>query len=142
MSLITSTQLDDFLPHRPPFTMVSGLLAYSKDTARTLLTIHEDNVLLEGNLFSEAGLLEFMAQSLALHAGYLAKDSNGESNAIGVIGAVKNFEVSQFPKVGEIIYCDIIILSEFMSMTLAEASVYDNNETLVAKAELKTARSE
>lgn len=142
MSLITSTQLDDFLPHRPPFVMVSELLTHSKDTARAFLKIREDNVLLEDNLFSEAGLLEFMAQTLALHSGYLAKDSNDEANAVGVIGAVKNFQVLHVPKVGETIYCDINILSEFMSMTLAEASVYDNNETLVAKAELKTARSE
>ena len=142
MPLITESQLNKYLPHRPPFVMVSELLEHTETTAKASLKITEDNVLIENDTFPEAGLLEFTAQTLALHSGYAVKDDESLSNAVGVIGAVKNYEVFQLPNLGETIYAEISIQSTFLNMTLAEAKIYNSTNILLATAELKTARSE
>ena len=60
--------------------------------------------------FTEAGLMENIAQTAAAGAGYVMLQSD-EEVAIGYIGAVKNLEVVALPNVGDIINTSVSIIN-------------------------------
>lgn len=67
----------------------------------------------------------------------LHKDVN-----IGFIGAVRNLEIHQLPRVGETIETCIEVLSQSFGLTLAHGEVRLTDGTLVAEGEMKIALSE
>src|ERR1700676_785962 len=62
------------IPQKPPFVMVGKLLYIDETNTRSSFRITNDNVFVKDNLFQEAGLLENIAQTAALRAGYLANE--------------------------------------------------------------------
>ena len=50
--------------------MVSSLLSVDERSARSSFTINIENVFVKNNIFQEAGLMENIAQTAALRAGY------------------------------------------------------------------------
>ena len=67
--------------------------------ARSGLTVCEDNIFVEEGALSECGLIEHIAQSAALRAGYMDR-SRGEKVRLGYIGAVNDLKVHALPPVG------------------------------------------
>src|SRR5215213_1809956 len=88
------------IPQRPPFVMIDQLVYRDEQTTRSRLLVREGNVLVENGIFSAAGLVEHMAQTVAAGAGYKAVQ---EAKAVqtGYIAAVKNLEISTLPQVGD-----------------------------------------
>ena len=107
------------IPQCPPFVMVDSLMSYHEKGVVGALTVCENNIFVEGTtqVFQASGLIEHMAQSVALYTGYQCylKD---EGNPIGYIGALKNIEIKRLPKVGEQILTTVEILQDFMGVTL------------------------
>lgn len=87
-----------YIPQRPPFVMVDNLLSCDETTIRTDFQISADNLFVCDGKFTEAGLMENIAQTCATRIGWLNKD---KPVRIGVIGSISNFEVLRLPKVGE-----------------------------------------
>ena len=63
--------------------------------------------------------------SAAARVGYLFTEA-GKPIPIGYIGSVNNFEIKEFPKVGETIFTNIEVLQEVMGITLIMAHCYIN----------------
>lgn len=59
--------------------MVDQLDFFANKSASTTFQVLADNVLVEKNHFSEAGLLENMAQTCAIHAGYSFAQKKNQS---------------------------------------------------------------
>jgi len=128
--------VEQLIPQKSPFVMVDGLFYYSDDKIVSGYTVPTDNLFVENNFFTAPGILEHMAQSVALHTGYqyyLKK----EQVPTGYIGAVKKAEFMSLPKVASHLVTTVNILHEIMGVTLVKAeTVLDGS--VIARSEMKT----
>lgn len=129
-------EISNLLPQKEPMLMVETLLHHTPTTAEVSLTIPDDNIFLENDTFLESGLIEHIAQSIALHKGY-TNFILQKSTPMGYIGAIKNLQLYQLPKVGDVIHTHINIINEFMDVTLVAAKTYREG-VLIAECEMKT----
>src|SRR5437763_606772 len=111
------------IPQKPPFVMVSKLLSVEGNCTRSGFCIEENNVFVKNHLFREAGLLENMAQTAALGTGYKAK-AESKPVAVGYIGAVKDLEIFNLPKVNDELFTETIIVNEILNVTVISGKVW------------------
>lgn len=142
MNLLDSEITDEsfllgLIPQRKPFVMIDKLLHFSEKKIVSGFTIPEEHVLTTNGHFSAAGLIENMAQTIALHTGYkyfLAQ----KPAPTGYIGAIKTAEVFEIPEISKELKTTVEILHDIMNVTLVEAKVECEGK-LVARSEMKTA---
>lgn len=133
MNIIQNIQT--LIPQRPPFVMVGELLNADETKARSSFTVVEDNVLSENGFFTEAGIIENIAQTSALQAGYVAS-GKGEKTPLGMIGGIKNLKISRLPKVNDTITTAVSVEHEVMNAKIVKGTVFLNNE-IIAGCEMK-----
>ena len=135
MFLLKGEQIKEFIPQREPIVMVDTLYSITETGCTTGLTVLPDNLFCEEGFFTEPGLIEHIAQSASVFAGYNAKHKNKPA-PIGFIGDVKKYETFELPKVGDELVTSIRILSEVMNITLlaAETKVGDR---MIAGCQMK-----
>jgi predicted hotdog family 3-hydroxylacyl-ACP dehydratase len=123
------------VPQKPPFVMVGRLLYTDENITRSSFHINADNVFVKNGEFQEAGLMENIAQTAALRAGYIAQIEN-KPVAVGYIGAVSNFEILELPKTGDEIITEIFVLNQLLGITVLGGKVWRDDE-LIAQCEMK-----
>jgi predicted hotdog family 3-hydroxylacyl-ACP dehydratase len=123
------------IPQKPPFVMVGKLLSTDELRTRSSFHINGDNVFVKDGLFQEAGLMENIAQTAALRAGYVAQTEN-KPVAVGYIGAVSNFEIFDLPKVNDEIETEITVENQIFDVTILSGKVWQN-ENLIAQCGMK-----
>jgi len=129
--------LKSLIPQKYPFVMVDTLAEYTEKRVVSHFTVPADTMLVDQKHFSAPGLIENMAQTVALHTGYkfyLLK----RPAPTGYIGAIKKAEIFQLPKVSETLTTTVEILHDIMGVTLVQAKV-ECDGSLVASSEMKTA---
>tara|TARA_R110002111_G_scaffold117767_1_gene180085 strand:+ start:91 stop:516 length:426 start_codon:yes stop_codon:yes gene_type:complete len=139
-TIITKSKVEELLPQKKPFVMVSFLYDFKETSITTGFEILEDNLFVENNEFNESGLIENMAQSIALHTNYDFFLKNKKAPT-GYIGSIKNVKLLALPKVGEIIKTNVQVLQEFMGVTLVDATVTCGDKEIIS-AQLKTVLAE
>ncbi|TYB79885.1 hypothetical protein ES674_02030 [Bizionia myxarmorum] len=117
--------------------MVDSLLEFSEQHLVSNFTIAATNIFVENGQLSEPGLIENMAQSVALHTGYVYHLKN-EPAPTGYIGAIKSITIEKLPKLNENISTKVQILHEFMGITMVEIQVFNEAQEEIAKGEMKT----
>ncbi len=125
-----------FIPQREPIIMVDVLLDFDEKKVVGGLTITEDNIFVANDDFNEPGIVEHMAQTVALHTGYRYYLRN-EDAPTGYIGSIRNIEVKRLPKVGESIVTETQILQEVMGVTLVNITSKVNDE-IISFGEMRT----
>lgn len=135
-TLITKSKVEELLPQKKPFVMVSFLYDFKETSITTGFEILKDNLFVENDEFNESGLIENMAQSIALHTNYDFFLKNKKAPT-GYIGSIKNVKLLQLPKVGETIKTNVQVLQEFMGVTLVDATVTCGDRKIIS-AQLKT----
>lgn len=128
--------VETLIPQRFPFVMVDALYEYSETALVSGFTIQEDSFFFQSNNFTESGLIEHMAQSVALHTGYqffLRK----ETAPTGYIGSIKDILIYELPKLNDEIRTTVSILQEFGGITLVDV-VTKLNGVEIAKGQMKT----
>jgi len=123
------------IPQKPPFVMVGKLLSTDELHTRSSFTIDPDNVFVKDSVFQEAGLMENIAQTAALRAGYVAQSEN-KPVAVGYIGAVSHFEIFDLPKTGDEIETGIWVENQIFDITVLSGRVWHNGN-LLAQCEMK-----
>jgi predicted hotdog family 3-hydroxylacyl-ACP dehydratase len=123
------------IPQGSPFVMLGKLLFVDDISAKSSFIINGDNVFAKDGIFQEAGLIENIAQTAALRAGYIAHAENKPAE-LGYIGAIKNFEVFALPKVNDEIITEIIIENQVFNVTVLSGKVW-HNDILLATCEMK-----
>ncbi|MCQ2285712.1 MAG: hydroxymyristoyl-ACP dehydratase [Bacteroidales bacterium] len=104
--------------------MVDTLYSVSEKECSTGLTISADNFFVDETAsFCEAGLIEHLAQSCSILAGWNAKQQ-GKEVGVGYIGEIKKCEFVFFPKVGDSLHTHIRFISEAAGVTLASAEAF------------------
>jgi len=132
--LVGKSEIQQYIPQGPPMVMVDALLKY--DDLQTISGLHitKHNLFCENGFFTEPGLIENMAQTAALRAGYEAKQKH-EKVKIGFIGAVKNLKIHQLPEVGSSIETTITITNNFEGIVLVKGEVNCKGK-LMAESEM------
>lgn len=136
MSNFPITDIKHLIPQKAPFEMVDSLLDYSKTHITSSFTIKDDNLFIEKDVFTEPGLVENMAQTVALHTGF-AYFLEGKQAPTGYIGSIKTIEIFELPKCGDTIVSTATILHEFMGVTMVDVLVKNGNKE-IAKGQMKT----
>ena len=96
----------------------------------------KDNLFSQHGCFKEPGLIENMAQTVALHTGYHYYSKN-EPAPTGYIGAIKKVEIASLPRDGQELITTVNILHDIMGVTLVSATISCNDE-VIATSEMKT----
>src|ERR1700748_865745 len=123
------------IPQKPPFVMVDELLFSDDNITRTSFTVTADNVFVINGEFSEAGLMENMAQTAAAGSGNMARIEN-RPVANGYIGQVKNFEIHKLPKVGDKLFTEVRIEVQVFDAGIVSGKIWCNEEE-IAQCEMK-----
>ena len=116
------------IPQQPPFVMVDKLIFCSNENTKTAFTIKSDNIFFDNGVFSQSGIIENVAQTCAARMGYLNRNKPVK---IGMIGAITNFEFTEFlPKINDRILTEIIVDTEIGNVVLLDAMVVCNEKTI------------
>ncbi|MGB5554007.1 MAG: hypothetical protein WBM83_05050 [Flavobacteriaceae bacterium] len=129
--------LQTLIPQKKPFVMIDTLTTFTEQSIVSNFTIHKENILVAENHFSAPGLIENMAQTVALHTGYKYFLLNRPAPT-GYIGAIKKAEIFHLPTVAQRLTTTVDILHDIMGVTLVAAKV-ECEGALVATSEMKTA---
>lgn len=132
--LVNQADIQKFIPQRPPMVMVGQLLNNSESASTSQFKIEKDNIFCSGGYFTEPGIIENMAQSAALRAGFEANQKN-EKVKVGFIGAIKKLSIYQLPAINTTIKTTITITNNFGNITLVKSQVYESG-LLIAEAEM------
>ncbi|RXM48511.1 hypothetical protein [Flavobacterium sp. YO12] len=135
-ALLEKETVENLLPQKFPFVMVDAMYSYTETSLISGLTIQNDNIFTENNIFLEAGLIEHMAQSVALHTGYQFFLRN-ETAPTGYIGSIKEIAIKKLPEINDSIQSEVTILQEFAGITLVNIVTKLNNEE-IANGQMKT----
>ena len=126
----------NLIPQKFPFVMVDKVLAFGENFITSGFTVEETNIFTENSIFQEAGLIEHMAQSVALYTGYQFFLKQ-EPAPTGYIGSIKSIEIFQLPKVNDNLITKVNVLQEFAGITLVDISVL-LNDVEIARGQMKT----
>lgn len=128
--------VNNLIPQRYPFVMVDKLFYFSENKVISGFSISKENIFSFQSLFTTSGLIENMAQTVALFTGYQYFLKN-EPAPTGYIGAIKKVEIIGFPKVGDELVTTVNILHEIMGVTLVNSQIECNGK-MIASSEMKT----
>ncbi len=128
---------DDILsliPQKPPFVMVDKLLRSDDYSTKTTFRVNEGNVLVMNGEFTEAGLMENIAQTAAVRAGHIAMMEN-KPVAMGYIATVKNFEIFALPQINDDLVTEVKITNQIFDVAVVSGTV-KHNDVVLAECEM------
>ena len=137
-NFLRSIDIHELLPQQEPFVMIGTLVKFDMTRTVTELTVSADNMFVDNGYFSASGLIENIAQTCAARIGYVNKYILLKGIQLGFIGAIRNLQINELPKVGDTITTTVDVLEEVFGMTLANAVVTCGDKVLVT-SEMKIA---
>lgn len=133
-------EMTALIPQRPPFMMVDKILSCDDTDAVTEFFVRQDNILLDDNKLSSAGIVENMAQSCAARMGCVNLLHNRPIK-LGFIGEIKNLKINRQPMLNDHLITEVHILMDVFDMTLASVYTKVNGE-VIAEARMKLASTD
>lgn len=132
--------IDRYLPQKRPFLMVDEILSGGEKHCITHFIVRQENPLFRGESFTEAGLIENIAQTAAAHIGYVEihiKKTN--LIKVGVIAAIKSLKIFRLPHRGEDLITSVEeTMGGVMNMSIYNAEIKAGEE-LIAQGEIRVA---
>ncbi|WP_264558308.1 hypothetical protein [Flavobacterium sp. N2270] len=136
LPILDTTFVENLIPQKAPFVMVDKLLLFEENKIVAGLTVSNKNIFTSNEVFQESGLVEHMAQSVALYTGYQYFLKN-EPAPTGYIGSIKTIQINRLPKLNEQVETSVTVLQEFMGVTLVDIISRVNNE-VIGTSQMKT----
>lgn len=135
-ALITGEEILEYIPQRAPIVMVDTFYGIDGEgCACSGLTVGADNLFVADGVLDECGIVEHIAQSAALRAGYESR-SRGEKVRLGYIGAVNDLKIHYLPPVGSRLVTTEVTEQRIMNVTLISARTECDAKT-VAECRMK-----
>lgn len=131
--IISEENILELIPQRYPMVMIDSLVFCDEKKAISRLAIRRDNLFLDQQGLSSAGMMEAMAQTAAARTGYLMKNQATRSDKkipVGVIGSIKNFRMIIQPAIGDVITTTVSIEHEVLQATVIKGKIEMNGELL------------
>lgn len=129
--LVQGEDILKFIPQRDPIVMVDSLFACEEKSATTGLSVSKvDDLFLDQGKLLESGLIEHMAQSCAIHAGYapiLAQHQSDKKPSVGFIAEVKSLVVHQLPSSERNLKTTIKVVNEVMNIIVVRCETQDES---------------
>lgn len=116
------------IPQRSPIVMVHELNECTETTATTSLFPEKCELFKDNGKLLEAGLVEHMAQSCAIHASFaptMAVGGEKREPAVGFIAEVKNLKVDRLPDLESRLETKIEVLNSIMGITMVGCTSTD-----------------
>lgn len=129
------SEAKQYIPQAEPFVMIDEVLQADDTLSQTRFTIREGHLFVKNGQFTEAGLVENMAQTAAAGSGYKTKQS-GQRPVVGYIGALKNLIINELPKTGDTITTEIRFIHQVMNAQIVQGKVTKDGRE-IASCELK-----
>ena len=136
MNYILLSDIQEILPQQKPFVMVDSLLHFDMTKTVTRFEVKSDCLFVSDGRLSSSGVIENIAQTCAARIGYINKYILKKEIAAGMIGAVKDFEIFRFPRVGDTVTTEVEVKEEVFGIVLVVARAYID-ETLIAEGEVR-----
>lgn len=133
--IVSKEHIQPLIPQRKPFVMIDALLHSDERVTRTTFRVRQENIFVVDGFFREPGLLENIAQTAAARVGWVVQKEK-KPTPTGYIGAVKNFEVFDLPRVNEELETEITITNQIFDITVINGKI-TCNEKLIARCEMK-----
>ena len=137
-AFLREIDVHELLPQQEPFVMINRLVQFDSVRNVSETDIVASNIFVENGRFSPSGMIENIAQTCAARIGYVNKYIMKEGIKIGFIGAVRNMDIIDTPRVGDMITTIVDVKEEVFGMTLATAMIKCNDE-IIATTEIKIA---
>lgn len=138
--ILNKEQVSLLIPQKPPIEMVDKLLFNDDTTTISGFTIEADNIFCKDGFLKEPGIVENIAQTAALRAGYvvsqMAKNGENVNPPIGYIGAIKRLIIHSLPKVGDELITEVVVQQIVFGVTLIKAQSKVNDQP-IAECEMK-----
>ena len=140
--LVSKENVLRLIPQRPPVVMVDGLKEHAVDSSVSVFQISPDNIFIIDGHFAMPGLIENIAQTVALRAGYehmlLIQSEGGAAikPPVGFIGEVKNLIVNFLPPVGASIETRVDLLHNIFTASVVKGTVMCDGK-IAAECEMK-----
>lgn len=115
--------------------MIDELTSCDETVIQTRFKIKPENIFVENGKFTEAGLVENIAQTAAARAGHVATLEN-KPVQVGYIGAIKNLVIYALPFVNDELVTEVIIENQIFDVMLINGKVSCNTR-LLAQCEMK-----
>lgn len=131
-----STFIGTLIPQKAPFVMVDKLLHFEEKKVVAGLTISKENIFIQNAKFTAPGLIEHMAQTVALYTGYRFYLKQ-EPAPTGYIGAIKKAEIFELPALGKELTTTVTVIHDIMGVTLVTAETKCEGK-VIAFSEMKT----
>src|SRR5687767_4133341 len=96
--------------------MIHDLMEATDVHAVSRLSIEANNIFVDGNYFTEPGMIENIAQTAAAHAGYQYR-LKGVPVPVGFIAAIKDLEILERPLLHSAITTTITIINTVFDVT-------------------------
>jgi 3-hydroxyacyl-[acyl-carrier-protein] dehydratase len=114
--------------------MVHTLAEHYENKSTSGMLVEAENIFCKNGIFHEPGLIENIAQTAALQAGYMAKikDKNVKK---GYIGSVKHLKIYHLPKTNETLRTTVTILNQLLNAAIIKGEIRVNDK-LVAECEM------
>ncbi|MDR1130730.1 MAG: pseudouridylate synthase [Prevotellaceae bacterium] len=138
MDLNPDINVRELLPQQGRFVMIERLRRLDDTLVISSMTVDSDNIFVDGEVFSESGIIENIAQTAAARMGYIGKYINKGDVKIGYIGEIKNLVIERCPRTGEELTTSVETVTEIFSTLMALAKVSVNGE-LIAHGSMKIA---
>lgn len=128
--LTTGKALLAYLPQRPPIVLVDTLWQADDNQAQASLTITPSTLFVQEGQFQVPGLLENMAQTAAVRAGWLAAQNN-TIPPLGYVAAIRYTTIHALPKVGNILTTTIYCNYQTESFLIFRGFVYVKEQLMI-----------
>ena len=133
--------IHELLPQQPPFVMVDKLMHFDETVTTTTFEVRADNIFVDDGTLNACALAENIAQTCAARLGFVNKYILKRAIQLGFIGSIRNMQVMRTPSVGEKLTTTITVREQIMGLTLVDATILVEEETIVT-AEMKMALSD
>jgi 3-hydroxyacyl-[acyl-carrier-protein] dehydratase len=123
----------ELIPQRPPFVLVDG---FNNVKRSSTFTVPANHILVENGQLLEAGIVEHMAQSIAvLFAKEAQMNGHNVDVRVGVIGALKKIKIHHQPNVGDTLMSHMLKSHEVLQAQIVTIQTLVNNQ-IISEGEL------
>jgi len=126
----------ELIPQREPMVMVDEHISTENNKTITNFKIESNSMFVENGFLSEAGIIENIAQSAAVHSGYFFKQSGSEKAPVGFIATIQELQINFYPKVGDQLQTEINFLDEVLGISIIEG-ISRCNQNICASCKMK-----
>ena len=128
--LVDKNKVLELIPQKPPMVMVDGLISSEETVTISTYSINSRNIFCANGYFQEPGLIENIAQTAALRAGFEAMIKK-EKPTVGFIGSVKRLNISKLPKETDTLRTKITILNQLLNVLIIKGEIMLDKKIIV-----------